>query len=150
MPLDGYQVHFEVEVFEGGRWKIDYVTQDQDEALGVARDLLRRAGIAGVRVLKEVHNSERDVTATRAIFEEMRPERQRPRTVSVRSLARADRAQLFGRTESARTPPDATESRPAPFPGRRRGGGTSGLAALLSLAAGASGTATLLWFALLG
>lgn len=150
MPLDGYQVHFEVEVFEGGRWKIDYVTQDQEEALVVAKDLLRRAGIAGVRVLKEVHNSERNVTATRAIFEEMRPERERPRTVSVRSLSRAERAQLFGETEPARTPPGAGESRPESFPGRRRGGGTFGLAALLSLAAGASGTATLLWFALLG
>lgn len=155
MLLDDYHVHFEVHVLETGRWKIDYVCKDQREALAVARDLVRWPGIAGVRVIKEVYNSSRNVTAARTIFEDIRPER-RPRTVAFQSLAAADRSQLLRRDGASDTDSMARAassgakawSRPVVAPARR--GNTVSLAALLSLAAGASGTATLLWLALVG
>lgn len=155
MLLDDYHVHFEVHVFETGRWKIDYVCKDQREALEVARDLLRWPGIAGVRVIKEVYNSARNVTAARTIFEEIRPDR-RPRMVALHSLAAAERASLLRRAGAAGTDAISTPAStglpgsPAPAARPPRCGQAMGMAALLSLAAGASGTVTLIWFTLVG
>lgn len=143
MPLDRWQIHFEVQVFEAERWMIDYVTRDRDEALAVAEELLRRPEIWGVRVVKEVHNSESNVTAARIVHEAMR---ERPRAAPGRAAPHGAPV----RSPTAGAPRGADPRRLGGDPAvRRRGATAPGLAALASLAAAASGTAVLLWFAFL-
>ncbi|GBD44125.1 hypothetical protein HRbin40_01608 [bacterium HR40] len=142
------QIHFEVHVFESERWIIDYVCQDEEEALVIAKDLLRRPGIAGVRVIKEIHNPVKEVTATRTIFEEMREVRRAWRTIPVQHLPLSGNAGLPPAAPAPKPVPVARRTSSRLASGPRRGPTLSVVAAGLSLAVGISGTVTVVWLAL--
>ncbi len=78
MRTSAREIHFEVHVLEGGRWLIDYVTPEEEEAIAEAQDLFLRPEIESVRVIKEIYSPENDTTAARIVFSRARARPLRP------------------------------------------------------------------------
>ncbi len=72
------EVHFEVHVLEEGRWLIDYVTPEEEEARREALELSRRPEVEGVRLIKELYDPVRGIAAGRVLFSHLRPRSERP------------------------------------------------------------------------
>lgn len=135
--LERRQTHFEVQIYEGQRWLIDHVTTAREEALAVARDLLRRGGVDGVRVAKEIQNLDRGVTATRTIFQSVR----KPPAPALRlGKEPVPTGPVGGAAGDLRDPLGWTAMLEA----------SGSLAAFTSLALGGAGAAIMLWAALMG
>ncbi len=71
------EVHFEVHVLEEGRWLIDYVTPEEEEARREALELARRPEVEGVRLIKELYDPVRGIAAGRVLFSHLRPRSER-------------------------------------------------------------------------
>lgn len=148
MPETARQTHFEVQVLEAGRWMIDYVSPDRGEALEIARDLYRRPAITAVRVVREIHDPARDIVTACTIFHKQRPA---PRAVTLTPRALPLTVQKTEPAGNASDIPRLDAPRfPAAGPADLGRSAPLDIHAILSLAAGASGTAALVWFALFG
>lgn len=76
MALFDWEIHYEVQVLDGGRWAIVAASHDPAEARETALRLLSRPEFAGVRVVREMRERGEDRVAACVLFERVRP---RPR-----------------------------------------------------------------------
>lgn len=63
------EISFEVYVRRDGRWLVEEVFLEQDEALEYAERLRQRRDLGGVRVIRETYDPERDEAFERVILD---------------------------------------------------------------------------------
>jgi len=105
MALFDWEIHYEVQVLDGGRWAIVAVSRDAAEARGIARRLFGRPQFAGVRVVREIRDRNEDRAATAVLFERLRPVAPRRFFLPARAVVRAPRPAAAGAPGAPCAPP---------------------------------------------
>ena len=75
-------VHYEIQLRRGDRWVIEAMLHDREAALELARGMVDRTDVDGVRMVKECASAVDDATSALTLFEVVRPrpkpQRRRP------------------------------------------------------------------------
>lgn len=66
------QRHFEVHVQQNGRWTVDCVLDEIEEAMKEAKVLLGKPQIAGVRVVREIYDPRTALAYEQVLHEELK------------------------------------------------------------------------------
>ncbi len=66
---------FELQTFQGGKWKIDSIFDDRDLVVFEAKRLHESGRFPAVRVVEEIYDFDSDRTVTRTIFKSAKTDR---------------------------------------------------------------------------
>lgn len=88
MALFDWEIHYEVQVLDGGRWTIVAASRDAAEARETALRLLARPEFAGVRVVRELRERREDRVAACVLLERVRPRLRRRFPLPARAAPR--------------------------------------------------------------